>query len=210
MSCPTPPSAVAVQRLVDRPSGAGDPPAGPEPGRRECIVGSRGGLLKERTFDDGYELCEVVGSCLFNPDSGAPRPQLCIDGGCRGAADGPLRRRAVRFPGRSWPTRIQEVTGARLGQSTDFTASPGVNSAHLGWSIPDNAWDADTNGVHKQKHARNYKRVHPDNSARPPHHWLQIPGEGRRRELVSVRGHQHGVFPRGTGSGARRGASVPG
>ncbi len=39
---------------------------------------------------------------------------------------------------------------------------------HLGWSIPDNAWDVYTNGVHKQKHAGNYKRVHP--TIRHHHH----------------------------------------
>ncbi len=34
--------AAAVHRLVDRPSGAGEPRPGPELGRRECVVGPRG------------------------------------------------------------------------------------------------------------------------------------------------------------------------
>ena len=53
--------AAAVQRLVDRLSGAGDPRAGPELGGWECVSSNRAGASWR--FDDGVPLCEVVGRC---------------------------------------------------------------------------------------------------------------------------------------------------
>ena len=57
MSCSIPPKAAAAQRLVDRPSGAGDPRAGPELARWECVCVLRiGPWVCERLllFDLGY------------------------------------------------------------------------------------------------------------------------------------------------------------